>query len=126
MELISLAGMTQQERDEYLVYASAKICRGAGVDMPDEVAEQYMFFSERAPGYQLDLLDTVFNCLAFTLFPRALCDKERQAMQEMLAIDCEDEDVTNGIIMQLITYGNYSVMGKVPDIKKSRSDSNNS
>ena len=38
MELISLADMTQQERDEYLVWASAKICRGAGIDMPDHAA----------------------------------------------------------------------------------------
>lgn len=117
MEMLSLLEMTQQERDEYLVYASAKICRGAGVDMPDEVAEQHMFFSERMPGYELDLLDTVFNCLAFTLAPRDLADKEKQAMQEMLKIDCEDEDVTNGIIMQLITYSNYAAMNKVPRIK---------
>ncbi|WP_374415263.1 hypothetical protein [Ectopseudomonas oleovorans] len=117
MEMLSLLEMTQQERDEYLVYASAKICRSAGIDMPDEVAEQYMFFSERTPGYELDLLDTVFNCLSFTLFPRALGDKERQAMQEMMQIDCDDEEVTNAIVMQLVSYSTFAFTNKVPRVK---------
>lgn len=116
MELISLADMTQQERDEYLVWASAKICRGAGIDMPDHAASNYTLLSEKQPGYQFDLLDTVFNCLEFTLFPRELENKERQATQEMMAIECEDEEVTNAIIMQLITYSNCAIMGKVPKV----------
>lgn len=116
MELISLADMTQQERDEYLVLASAKICRGAGVDMPDHVASNYMLLSEKQPSYQFDLLDTVFNYLAFTLSPREPDNKERQATQEMMAIECEDEEVTNAIVMQLITYSNCAIMGKVPKV----------
>lgn len=117
IELISLADMKQEVRDEYLVWASAKICRGAGLDMPDDVASNYMLLSEKQPGYQHDLLDTVFNCLAFILFPRELGDKERQAMQEVMAIDCEDEEVTNAIVMQLITYSKCAIMGKVPKVK---------
>lgn len=117
MEMLSLLEITQQERDEYLVYASAKICRSAGVDMPDEVVEQYMFFSERTPGYELDLLDTVFNCLSYTLFPRELGDKERQAMQEMMQIDCDDEEVTNAIVMQLVSYSTFAFTNKVPRVK---------
>ncbi|EQM69632.1 hypothetical protein L682_01520 [Aquipseudomonas alcaligenes OT 69] len=35
-------------------------------------------------------------------------------MQEMMAIECEDEEVTNAIVMQLITYSNCAIMGKVP------------
>ena len=109
--------MEQQERDEHLVLASTKICRDAGMDMPDDAVSDYMFFSEKRPGYQLDLFDTVFNCLAFTLFPRELGDKDKQAMSEMLSLDCEDEEVTNSIIIQLITYRNYALMGKVPKVK---------
>lgn len=114
MGLISLADMTRQEQVEYLVWASAKICRGAGVDMPDHVASNYMLLSEKQPGYQFDLLDTVFNCLTVTLSPRDPGNEEIQAMQEMMAIECEDEEVTNAIVMQLITYSNCAVMGKVP------------
>lgn len=117
MELISLTDMEQQERDKYLVLASVKICRGAGIDMPDDVVSDYMFFSEKRPGYQLDIFDTVLNCLAFTLYPQEIGDKDKQAMSEMLSIDCEDEEVTNSIIIQLITYRNYAVMGKAPKVK---------
>ncbi len=117
MELISLTDMEQHERDKYLVLASAKICRGAGIDMPDDVVSDYMFFSEKRLGYQLDILDTVLNCLAFTLYPQEIGDKDKQAMSEMLSLDCEDEEVTNSIIMQLITYRNYALIGKAPKIK---------
>ncbi|ENS4057128.1 TPA: hypothetical protein NIG83_006397 [Pseudomonas aeruginosa] len=114
MELISPADMTKKERDEYVFLASVKICRGAGVDVPDDLTSNYMLLSEKQSGYQHDLLDTVFNCLAFILFPQELGDKERLAMQEMMAIECEDEEVTNAIVMQLITYSNCAIMGKVP------------
>ena len=117
MELISPADMTKKERDEYVFLASVKICRGAGVDVPDDLTSNYMLLSEKQPGYQHDLLDTVFNCLAFILFPRELGDKEKQAMQEVMAIDCEDEEATNVIVIQLITYSNCAIMGKVPKVK---------
>lgn len=117
MELVSLADMKQQERDEHLILVSAKICRDAGIDIPDDVVSDHMFFSEKRLGYQLSLFDTVFNCLAFILYPRELGDKDKQAMSEMLSVDCEDEEATNSIIMQLITYRNYALVGKVPKIK---------
>jgi hypothetical protein len=94
--------------------ASVKICRGAGVDVPDDLTSNH---SEKQYGYQHDLLDTVFNCLAFILFSQDLGDKERLAMQEMMAIECEDEEVTNAIVMQFITYSNCAIMGKVPKVK---------
>lgn len=113
-ELLTLSEMTQQERDEYLVYASAKILRRSGLDMPDNVAESFFFYSEKTPGYEIELLDTVFNCLAYTLNPRALSDKDHLAIMEMLTVDTNDEEVIHAIIMELMTYSKYASIGKAP------------
>ncbi|WP_160079017.1 hypothetical protein [Pseudomonas sp. 8AS] len=97
--------------------ASAKICRSTGVNIPDDVASGYMFFPDKRPGYQFYLFDALFKCLAFTLFPREFGDKYKQAMSEKLSLDCDDEEETDSIITELITYRNYALMGKVPKVK---------
>lgn len=114
---LQLSDMSQSQRDEYLVYASAMIVRKAGVDMPDEVAADFFFWSENRTGHEYGLLDTVFNCVAYILRTGRMDDDVIMAFTEMLEVDA-NPDVTAGVVLELATFALKVEDGLVPKLQK--------
>lgn len=114
---LSLSGMSQHARDEYLVYASAMIVRNAGVDMPDEVSADFFFWSESRAGYEYGLLDTVFNCLAYILRTGRMDDDVIMAFTEMLEVDASP-DIASVVVLELATFALRVEDGLVPKLQK--------
>ncbi|MDH0145140.1 hypothetical protein N7335_01905 [Stutzerimonas stutzeri] len=114
---LKLSDMSQAQRDEYLIYAAAMVVREAGVDMPDEVAAEFFFWSESRAGYEYGLLDTVFNCLAYILRTRRMDDDVIMAFAEMLEVDA-NPDVTAGVVLELATFAMKVEDGLVPKLQK--------
>lgn len=114
---LKLSDMSQAQRDEYLVYAAAMVVREAGVDMPDEVAADFFFWSENRAGYEYGLLDTVFNCLAYILRTGRMDDDVIMAFTEMLEVDVSS-DVSSKVVLELATFALRVEDDLVPMLKK--------
>lgn len=114
---LKLSDMSQAQRDEYLIYAAAMVVREAGLDMPDEVAADFFFWSENRTGYEYGLLDTAFNCLAYILRIGRVDDDVIVAFTEMLADDA-DNNVVSVVLKELGSFASAAENGLVPMIKK--------
>ena len=79
-----ISELTPAERDDYVCRQSASVLRISGYDMPEDVALDYLLESEEARGYRLDVLDVVFNCIAFTLQHKRDDAEAREAMENLL------------------------------------------
>ncbi|MFI7885851.1 hypothetical protein ACIF81_06685 [Pseudomonas juntendi] len=79
-----ISELTLAERDDYVCRQSIAVLRACGYDMPEEVALDYLLDSEAVPGHRFDVLDCVFNCLAFTLQHRRDDTEAKEAMENML------------------------------------------
>lgn len=79
-----ISDLTLAERDDYVCRQSIAVLRVCGYDMPEEVALDYLLDSEAVPGHRFDVLDCVFNCLAFTLQHRRDDTEAKEAMENML------------------------------------------
>lgn len=79
-----ISELTPAERDDYVCRQSAAVLRISGYDMPEEVALDYLLESEEAPGYRFDVLDCVFNCIAFTLQHKRDDAEAKEAMENLL------------------------------------------
>lgn len=76
--------LTPAERDDYVCRQSAAVLRISGYDMPEDVALDYLLESEEAPGYRFDVLDVVFNCIAFTLQHKRDDSEAKEAVENLL------------------------------------------
>jgi len=114
---LSLSGMSQRARDEYLVYASAMIVRKVGVDMPDSIAADFFFCSESVDGYEYGLLDIVFNCLAYVLRKHCMDDDVVAAFTELLEVEAST-DVVSLVMNELSTFSLKIEDGLVPMLQK--------
>lgn len=108
-----LSDMTMHERDDFLVAQAARVCRYVGVDMPDAVVQGFFLESEKTQGYQLELLDSVFNCLAYVLRVGIIDGDTQQAFWEMLVLDT-DEHKAMAIVRELVEIGRKVAGGYVP------------
>ena len=79
-----ISELTLAERDDYVCRQSIAVLRSCGYDMPEEVALDYLLDSEAVPGHRFDVLDCVFNCIAFTLQHRRDDTEAKEAMENML------------------------------------------
>lgn len=78
-----ISELTPAERDDYVCRQSAAVLRASGYDMPEEVALDYLLESEEAPGHRFDVLDCVFNCIAFTLQHKRDDAEAKEAMENL-------------------------------------------
>ena len=79
-----ISELTLAERDDYVCRQSIAVMQICGYDMQEEVALDYLLDSEAVPGYRFDVLDCVFNCIAFTLQHRRDDTEAKEAMENML------------------------------------------
>lgn len=79
-----ISELTPAERDNYVCRQSAAVLMASGYDMPEDVALNYLLESEEAPGYRFDVLDCVFNCIAFTLQHKRDDAEAKEAMENLL------------------------------------------
>lgn len=79
-----ISELTLAKRDDYVCRQSIAVLQACGYDMPDDVALDYLLDSEGVPGYRFDVLDCVFNCIAFTLQHRRDDAEAKEAMENML------------------------------------------
>ena len=79
-----ISELTLAERDYYVCRQSIAVLRVCGYDMPEEVALDYLLDSEAVPGHRFDVLDCVFNCVAFTLQHRRDDTEAKEAMENLL------------------------------------------
>ncbi|WP_145128134.1 hypothetical protein [Pseudomonas sp. URMO17WK12:I11] len=79
-----ISDLTLAERDDYVCRQSIAVLQISGYDMPLEVALDYLLDSESQVGYRFDVLDCVFNCLAFTLQHRRGDTEAKEAMENLL------------------------------------------
>lgn len=79
-----ISELTPSERDDYVCRQSAAVLRISGYDMPEDVALDYLLESEEAPGYRFDVLDVVFNCIAFTLQHKRDDAEAKEAIENLL------------------------------------------
>lgn len=79
-----ISELTLAERDDYVCRQSIAVLQACGYDMPEEVALDYLLDSDGVPGYRFDVLDCVFNCVAFTLQHRRDDTEAKEAMENML------------------------------------------
>ncbi|POA83690.1 hypothetical protein C1882_18245 [Pseudomonas sp. FW305-E2] len=79
-----ISELTPAERDDYVCRQSIAVLRACGYDMPEEMALDYLLDSDSVPGYRFDVLDCVFNCIAFVLQHRRDDTEAKEAMENML------------------------------------------
>lgn len=79
-----ISEMTLSERDDYVCRQSAAVMRASGYDMPESVALEYLVDSDSAPGFRFDVLDCVFNCIAFALEHKRDDTQVKEAFENML------------------------------------------
>lgn len=79
-----ISELTPAERDDYVCRQSIAVLQVCGYDMPEDVALDYLLDSESVPGYRFDLLDCVFNCIAFTLQHKRDDAEAKEAMENLL------------------------------------------
>lgn len=79
-----ISELTLAERDDYVCRQSIAVLRACGYDMPEEMALDYLLDSDSVPGYRFDVLDCVFNCIAFTLQHRRDDTEAKEAMENLL------------------------------------------
>ena len=79
-----ISELTLAERDDYVCRQSIAVMQTCGYDMPEDVALDYLLDSEGVPGYRFDVLDCVFNCIAFTLQHRRDDTEAKEAMENLL------------------------------------------
>lgn len=79
-----ISELTLAERDDYVCRQSIAVLQACGYDMPEEVALDYLLDSEEAVGYRFDILDCVFNCIAFVLQHRRDDAEAKETMENLL------------------------------------------
>lgn len=79
-----ISDLTLAERDDYICRQSAAVMRVSGYEMPQSVALEYLVDSEQEPGYRFDVLDCVFNCVAFSLEHKRDDTQIKEAFENML------------------------------------------
>ncbi|HGY9638057.1 TPA: hypothetical protein ACOJPK_003541 [Pseudomonas putida] len=79
-----ISELTLAERDDYVCRQSIAVLRACWYDMPEEMALDYLLDSDSVPGYRFDVLDCVFNCIAFTLQHRRDDTEAKEAMENLL------------------------------------------
>lgn len=80
-----ISDLTLAGRDDYICRQSAAVMRVSGYEMPESVAFDYLVDSEQEPGYRFDVLDCVFNCVAFSLEHKRDDTQVKEAFENMLA-----------------------------------------
>lgn len=79
-----ISDLTLAERDDYICRQSAAVMRVSSYEMPESVALDYLVDSEQEPGYRFDVLDCVFNCVAFSLEHKRDDTQVKEAFENML------------------------------------------
>jgi len=79
-----ISELTLAERDDYVCRQSIAVLQACGYDMPEDVALAYLLDSEAQEGYRFDVLDCVFNCIAFTLQHKRDDAEAKEAMENLL------------------------------------------
>lgn len=79
-----ISELTLAERDDYVCRQSIAVMQICGYDMPEDVALDYLLDSEAVPGHRFDVLDCVFNCIAFTLQHRRDDTEAKEVMENLL------------------------------------------
>ncbi|MDQ7967739.1 hypothetical protein RDI61_27540 [Pseudomonas plecoglossicida] len=79
-----ISELTLGERDDYVCRQSIAVLKACGYDMPVDIALDYLLDSEAVPGYRFDVLDCVFNCIAFTLQHKRDDTEAKEAMENLL------------------------------------------
>jgi len=79
-----ISELTLAERDDYVCRQSIAVLRVCGYDMPVDIALDYLLDSEAVPGYRFDVLDCVFNCIAFTLQHKRDDTEAKEAIENLL------------------------------------------
>lgn len=82
--MTKISDLTLAERDNYICRQSAAVMRASGYEMPESRAFDYLVDSEQEPGYRFDVLDCVFNCIAFTLEHKRDDTQVKEAFENML------------------------------------------
>lgn len=89
---MKISEMTTAYRDRYICRQSAAVLRAAGYKMPERVAIDYLFDIDEVPSYRFDVLQCVFDCIAYTLEHKRNDTAIKEAYENML-IDCDAKHV---------------------------------
>jgi hypothetical protein len=81
---MKISDMSLAERDEYVCRQAAAVLRSAGYEMPETKAVEYLLEMDEEPGFRFDVLQVVFDCIAFSLSHKRYDYPTRLAMDEML------------------------------------------
>lgn len=81
---MKISEMSLAERDEYVCRQAAAVLRSAGYEMPEVLAIDYLLEMDEVSGLRFDVLQVVFDCIAFTLTHKRYDYPTRLAMDEML------------------------------------------
>lgn len=81
---MKISEMSLAERDEYVCRQAAAVLRSAGYEMPEVKAIEYLLEMDEEPGLRFDVLQAVFDCIAFTLAHKRYDYPTRLAMSDML------------------------------------------
>lgn len=83
--MTKISDLTLAERDNYICRQSAAVMRASGYEMPESGAFDYLVDSDSAPGFRFDVLDCVFNCIAFSLEHKRDDTPVKEAFENMLS-----------------------------------------
>lgn len=78
--------MTQEERDRFVCMQSIKIVNECGYVIPEDVALNYLYDLDDDKNYRLDVLESVFHCVAYAV-ANDVDEKVREAFVAVIE-DC--------------------------------------
>jgi len=99
---MKISDMSLAERDEYVCRQAAAVLRGAGYEMPETKAVEYLLEMNEEPGLRFDVLQAVFDCIAFTLAHKRYDYPTRLAMADMLLeIEAEHREKLTDLLFEI-------------------------
>ncbi|MCD1608631.1 hypothetical protein [Stutzerimonas kunmingensis] len=99
---MKISEMSLAERDEYVCRQAAAVLRSSGYDMPEVKAVEYLLEMDEEPGLRFDVLQAVFDCIAFTLAHKRYDYPTRLAMSDMLLeIEAEHREKLTDLLFEI-------------------------
>ncbi len=99
---MKISEMSLAERDEYVFRQAAAVMRSAGYEMPEVKAVEYLLEMDEVPGLRFDVLQAVFDCIAFSLSHKRYDYPTRLAMDEMLLeIEAEHREKLTDLLFEI-------------------------
>ncbi len=99
---MKISEMTLAERDEYVCRQAAAVLRSAGYEMPEVLAIDYLLEMDEVSGLRFDVLQAVFDCIAFTLTHKRYDYPTRLAMSDMLLeIEAEHREKLTDLLFEI-------------------------